>query len=66
MEAYLILLYVLVFPGILFLVGYALFAEWFDRKMYAKMQNRVGPPFIQPFADFMKLLSKEDITPEGV
>ena len=66
MEAYLILLYVLVFPGILFLVGYALFAEWFDRKMYARVQNRVGPPFIQPFADFMKLLSKEDITPEGV
>ena len=66
MEAWLIMGYVLVFPGFLFLIGYSLFAEWFDRKMYARMQNRVGPPLIQPFADLMKLLSKEDITPEGV
>lgn len=66
MEAWLTILYVLIFPGILFLIGYSFFAEWFDRKMYARMQNRVGPPLLQPFADFVKLLSKEDITPEGV
>ena len=66
MEAWLIIIYVLIFPGILFLIGYSFFAEWFDRKMYAKMQNRVGPPLLQPFADFVKLLSKEDITPDGV
>jgi NADH-quinone oxidoreductase subunit H len=65
-EAWLTLIYVLIFPGILFLLGYSFFTEWFDRKMYAKMQNRVGPPLVQPFADFIKLLSKEDITPEGV
>jgi len=65
-EAWLIIIYVLIFPGILFLIGYSFFAEWFDRKMYAKMQNRVGPPLLQPFADFVKLLSKEDITPDGV
>jgi len=65
-EAWLIFLYVVAFPGILFLIGYSFFVEWFDRKMYAKMQNRVGPPVVQPFADFVKLLSKEDIMPEGV
>ena len=66
MEAWLVLVYLTLFPGILFLVMYAFFAEWFDRKMYARMQNRVGPPLVQPLADFLKLLSKEDITPEGV
>lgn len=66
MDAWLIFLYIVVFPGVFFLLGYSFFTEWFDRKLYAKMQNRVGPPVIQPFADFVKLLSKEDITPEGV
>jgi NADH-quinone oxidoreductase subunit H len=54
-----------VFPGLLFLVGYALFVEYVDRKLTARMQNRVGPPFLQPFADLIKILAKEDITPEG-
>jgi NADH-quinone oxidoreductase subunit H len=46
--------------------------EWIDRKFYAKLQNTVGPSytgtfgFLQPFADFIKLLSKEDITPIAV
>jgi len=66
LDVLLVLAYVLVFPGFIFLFGYSFFAEWFDRKMYAKMQNRVGPPLIQPFADFLKLLTKEDITPEKV
>ena len=39
--------------------------EWVDRKLYARMQNRVGPPIFQPFADFIKLLSKEDIVPKN-
>ena len=43
--------------------------EWLDRKLVAKFQNRYGPlhvgpkGILQPFADFVKLLSKEDITP---
>ena len=57
-------LYLLVFPGFLFLFFYGLFCEYFDRKLYARMQNRVGPPLFQPFADFVKLLAKEDIIPE--
>lgn len=32
-----------------------------DRKITAKLQNRVGPPVLQPFYDFMKLMSKENI-----
>ncbi len=66
MDPWMLVLYLFVFPGILFLLGIAFFSEWWDRKLTARMQNRMGPPFLQPFADFVKLLSKEDITPTGV
>ncbi len=33
----------------------------FDRKITARMQSRVGPPVLQPFYDFFKLLQKEDL-----
>jgi NADH-quinone oxidoreductase subunit H len=65
------ILQVFLFPGFLFLVVLAFFIEWFDRKLVAKFQNRYGPlhvgpkGILQPFADFVKLLSKEDITPES-
>jgi NADH-quinone oxidoreductase subunit H len=55
-----------VFPGILFIVLGALFIDWYDRKLFARMQNRYGPRFIQPIFDMLKLLAKEDITPNGV
>ena len=32
-----------------------------DRKITARMQNRFGPPILQPFYDFFKLLGKESI-----
>lgn len=32
-----------------------------DRRITAKMQNRVGPPILQPFYDVLKLLSKENL-----
>jgi NADH-quinone oxidoreductase subunit H len=44
---------------------------WVERKVVARFQDRFGPnrvgPFglIQPFADIIKLLIKEDITPIG-
>jgi NADH-quinone oxidoreductase subunit H len=59
------LLYLLVFPGFAFLMVYALFCEWVDRKAYARMQHRIGPPWFQPLADFIKLLAKEDIIPQN-
>lgn len=60
---------ILVFPGLLFIFVGALLNQWYIRKLYARMQNRVGPkysgPFgiLQPFYDFFKLLNKESITP---
>lgn len=32
-----------------------------DRIITARMQNRIGPPILQPFYDFFKLLGKENI-----
>jgi ech hydrogenase subunit B len=32
-----------------------------DRRITARLQNRFGPPILQPFYDFFKLLGKEDI-----
>ncbi len=59
------LVYMLIFPGFLFLTSYAFFAQYIDRKLYARFQKRVGPPFIQPIADFIKLMSKEDVVPKA-
>jgi NADH-quinone oxidoreductase subunit H len=63
------ILQILIFPGVLFLFALSFFYEWIDRKMFAKIQNRYGPlhtgpaGLFQPIADFIKLLSKEDIVP---
>jgi NADH-quinone oxidoreductase subunit H len=60
---------VLVFPGFTFILFFTLFCDWVERKIEARMQNRVGPSvagpggILQPLADFMKLLTKEDIVP---
>lgn len=32
-----------------------------DRKLTAHLQNRVGPPLLQPLYDFLKLMNKENI-----
>lgn len=55
---------ILVFPGLLFLSSFGLVAEYVDRILYARLQNRQGPPWFQPTADFIKLLGKETILPE--
>jgi NADH-quinone oxidoreductase subunit H len=61
---------VFIFPGLLFAFAGALLNQWYVRKVFARMQNRVGPRFVgpfgilQPFYDFFKLLSKETITPK--
>lgn len=47
------------------------FGLWFERKFAARMGSRLGPtivgPFglLQPFADVVKLLQKEDIVPDN-
>jgi len=55
----------LIFPGFLFTAVVGLLSTWVDRKVAARVQWRVGPPFYQPFADALKLLGKEVIIPEG-
>lgn len=57
------LFHILVFPGLLFLSVLSLVFEFVDRKLHARLQNRVGPPWYQPLADIIKLLSKETIIP---
>ncbi|HEY1253180.1 MAG TPA: complex I subunit 1 family protein [Terracidiphilus sp.] len=52
----------LIFPGLLFAVPCAWFFLWVERKAVARMQGRIGPPFMQPFFDFIKLMGKT--TPE--
>src|SRR5512134_2670728 len=48
-----------------------IFLVWVERKVVSRFQDRLGPnrvgPFglIQPFADIIKLIIKEDITPAG-
>jgi NADH-quinone oxidoreductase subunit H len=49
---------------LLFIAVFGLVAEYIDRKFCAKLQNRVGPPWYQPLADFIKLVAKEDIVPQ--
>ena len=63
------------FLGVLLLLSLLMvldiFLVWVERKVVSRFQDRIGPnrvgPFglIQPFADIIKLLIKEDITPEG-
>lgn len=55
----------LVFPGFLFSACVGLISGWVDRKVTARIQWRVGPPWYQNFTDIIKLLGKETIVPQG-
>ncbi|MEM2538360.1 MAG: NADH-quinone oxidoreductase subunit H, partial [Candidatus Methanomethylicia archaeon] len=44
-----------------FIIGW--FNFWIFRKLRAKFQSRVGPPWYQPFADIIKLFGKEFFIP---
>src|SRR3989338_2779398 len=57
----------LIFPGFLFSSIMGLMMGWVDRKVTARLQWRVGPPWYQNFVDVLKLLLyKETLIPEGV
>ncbi len=63
------------FLGILMLITILMvldiFLVWIERKVVSRFQDRIGPnrvgPYglIQPFADIIKLVIKEDTTPDG-
>ncbi|MBN2019179.1 MAG: NADH-quinone oxidoreductase subunit H [Sedimentisphaerales bacterium] len=59
-----VLFWILVFPGFVFTAVLGLLAAWIVRKVSALVQYRVGPPFLQPFWDVRKLLSKEVLIPQ--
>jgi formate hydrogenlyase subunit 4 len=56
---------ILVFALCPLIVVISLIFEGIDRKLHARLQNRIGPPIIQPFYDFFKLFGKERIIPEN-
>jgi NADH-quinone oxidoreductase subunit H len=62
-SLFLLLFWILIFPGFLFTACLGLIASWIVRKVSALVQWRVGPPFLQPFYDVIKLTGKETLIP---
>lgn len=71
MEALYLLTEALIYPGLAFSLTAAFLTQWYVRKLYARMQHRIGPlhtgpsGLLQPIADFLKLMSKEDVVVRG-
>jgi len=69
MSLILTIIQALLFPGLFFILSYTFYSEWLSRKTIARLQNRIGPMhtgwrgILQPLADFIKLITKERITP---
>jgi NADH-quinone oxidoreductase subunit H len=60
------LLSTLIFPGLVYALPAGWFMRWLERKAEARFQRRIGPPFFQPFFDFIKLLSKTGVPRQGL
>lgn len=61
----------LILPVLLVLITFAAYGSYAERRVSAAFQQRIGPnrvgPFglLQPLADVLKLLIKEDVTPKN-
>ncbi|MFW9909947.1 MAG: NADH-quinone oxidoreductase subunit H [Candidatus Thorarchaeota archaeon] len=59
-----------IFPGLIFVVLSLIWAVWFTRKLWGRIQDRRGPLHmgkyggLQLFADAIKLIAKETIIPD--
>jgi NADH-quinone oxidoreductase subunit H len=60
------LLSTLIFPGLVYALPAGWLMRWMERKVVARFQRRIGPPFFQPFFDFIKLLSKTGVLRPGL
>ena len=60
------LIAILIWPGLICGTLLGWLYMWFIRKLSARFQGRQGPPFYQPFFDFIKLLGKETIIPGNI
>ena len=58
------IVYLIVY-GFFLTAAIGLVASWLDRKITARIQYRVGPPFFQPLIDIIKLMGKETLIPRG-
>ncbi len=56
---------VVLIPGFIFSSSVGLFLCWVDRKIAARIQSRIGPPWYQCYADIFKLMCKVMIIPKG-
>lgn len=64
MNILILIFNILIFPGGFFAILLGLFLTGIDRKVYARLQRRVGPPITQPYIDMIKLSQKEIVIPK--
>jgi NADH-quinone oxidoreductase subunit H len=57
---------ILIWPGFLVAALLGWLYLWLGRKLTARLQGRQGPPFYQPFFDFIKLLGKRTVISAGI
>jgi NADH-quinone oxidoreductase subunit H len=57
--------YYLIFPGIIFCFTMGALGFWVERKLTARFQYRIGPPWYQNFIDVAKLFCKETLIPQN-
>lgn len=61
-----VLVSLFVFPGLLFAVPAGWLFVWAEHKVAARIQRRIGPPLLQPFYDFIKLIGKRTPARHGL